>query len=234
MEHPKFDASFAVIEPLRDSMGLTFERMDADGIDASWDATPEGHQPYGILHGGVHCMVVEGLCSMAAALWLGDDGRVVGVNNSTDFYRAVSEGRLALPGPARPPRPLAAGLDRRDGRRRREARRAWPGPAAEPALMRLEEVGDHAESLAGVKRKGHEGRIAWYVDNRLVVRQHDADTLVVRSDFEERERLVDAHPDTFSVPPHLEAHMKVEADLVRGDPDAIRTAITAAWELQRR
>ena len=100
--------------------------------------------------------------------------------------------------------------------------------------MRLEEVGDHAESLPGVKRKGHEGRIAWYVDDRLVVRQHDADTLVVRSDVEARERLVDAHPDTFSVPPHLEAHMKVEADLVRGDPDAIRTAITAAWELQRR
>ncbi len=98
MDQPHFDASFAVIEPLRAAMGLTFERMDADGIDASWSAGPESHQPYGIVHGGVHCMVVEGLCSMAAALWLAkngqSDGRVVGVNNSTDFYRAVSEGRL--------------------------------------------------------------------------------------------------------------------------------------------
>lgn len=79
-------------------MDLTFARMDADGIDASWTASAEAHQPYGIVHGGVHCMVVEGLCSMAAALWLNRDGeaegRVVGVNNSTDFYRAVSEGRL--------------------------------------------------------------------------------------------------------------------------------------------
>lgn len=79
-------------------MAMTFERMDRDGIDASWTAGPEAHQPYGIVHGGVHCMVVEGLCSVAAALWLAKDGqsegRVVGVNNSTDFYRPVSEGRL--------------------------------------------------------------------------------------------------------------------------------------------
>lgn len=99
VHQPPFDASFAVIEPLRSAMDLTLERMDADGIDASWSVGPETHQPYGIVHGGVHCMVVEGLCSMAAALWLAEngpsDGRVVGVSNSTDFYRAVSEGRLS-------------------------------------------------------------------------------------------------------------------------------------------
>jgi 1,4-dihydroxy-2-naphthoyl-CoA hydrolase len=98
VDHPSLDASFVVVEPLRASMDLTFDRMDRDGIDASWTVGPETHQPYGITHGGVHCMVVEGLCSMAAALWLGSqddgEGRVVGVNNSTDFYRAVSEGRL--------------------------------------------------------------------------------------------------------------------------------------------
>ncbi len=98
MDQPPFDASFAVIEPLRAAMDLTFEQMDGDGIVASWSAGPESHQPYGIVHGGVHCMVVEGLCSMAAALWLAGNGqsedRVVGVSNSTDFYRAVSEGRL--------------------------------------------------------------------------------------------------------------------------------------------
>lgn len=94
VDQPAYDASFAVIEPLRSAMDLTFDRMDGDGIDASWSAGPESHQPYGIVHGGVHCMVVEGLCSMAAALWLGDEGRVVGVSNATDFYRAVSDGRL--------------------------------------------------------------------------------------------------------------------------------------------
>ncbi len=93
-----FDATFAVVEPLRAAMDLTFERMDADGLDASWTVGPATHQPYGIVHGGVHAMVVEGLCSMAAALWLDsqerEESKVVGVNNSTDFYRAVSEGRV--------------------------------------------------------------------------------------------------------------------------------------------
>jgi uncharacterized protein (TIGR00369 family) len=31
-------------------------------------------------------------------LWLGERGRVVGVSNSTDFYRAVSEGDLSSVG----------------------------------------------------------------------------------------------------------------------------------------
>ena len=51
-------------------------------------------QPYGIVHGGAHCGVVETLASVGAATWLGDRGQVVGVNNSTDFFRAVSEGHL--------------------------------------------------------------------------------------------------------------------------------------------
>jgi len=51
-------------------------------------------QPFGIVHGGVHCTVVESLGSVAGSLWLGDRGTVVGVTNSTDFYRAVREGSL--------------------------------------------------------------------------------------------------------------------------------------------
>ena len=45
--------------------------------------------------------------------------------------------------------------------------------------------------------------------------------------------LVDQHPETFSVTPPLEAHMKVLADLVRGDADVIARELREAWELQR-
>ena len=38
--------------------------------------------------------MVETLASMGATVWLGEQGRVVGVNNNTDFYRAVTEGSL--------------------------------------------------------------------------------------------------------------------------------------------
>jgi uncharacterized protein (TIGR00369 family) len=53
------------------------------------------HQPAGIQHGGVYCAVVESLASVGAGVWYGDRGIVVGVNNNTDFLRAVRDGRLS-------------------------------------------------------------------------------------------------------------------------------------------
>ena len=94
MTEPQLDASFVVVEPLRAAMDMQFETFTEDEVVATWTVGPETHQPFGIVHGGVHCTVIEGLCSMAAQNWLGDEGNVVGVNNNTDFYRPASEGRL--------------------------------------------------------------------------------------------------------------------------------------------
>ena len=80
--------------PFTDYLGVEFEEVTGDRVVATWDAKPPLHQPFGIVHGGAHCGVVETLASVGAGIWLGDKGQVVGVNNSTDFYRAVSEGRL--------------------------------------------------------------------------------------------------------------------------------------------
>ena len=75
-------------------LGIRFTDVSGDRVVAQWDAGPKHHQPYGIVHGGVHCSVFETLASFGAATWLGDKGKVVGVNNNTDFYRAVTEGVL--------------------------------------------------------------------------------------------------------------------------------------------
>ena len=75
-------------------LGLELVEMSGDRVVATWEALPKLHQPYGIVHGGVHCSVVETLASIAGALWLGDRGQVVGVNNNTDFFRAVTDGGL--------------------------------------------------------------------------------------------------------------------------------------------
>ena len=80
--------------PFATSLGLVLDTANGDEVTAHWTVTPEMHQPYGILHGGVHCSVVETLASVGAALWLGDRGKVVGVSNTTDFYRASSAGYL--------------------------------------------------------------------------------------------------------------------------------------------
>ena len=75
-------------------LGLEIVEATRDRVVLAWDVRPELWQPYGIVHGGVHCAVVESAASLAAALWLGDQGKVVGVSNNTDFLRAVHEGRL--------------------------------------------------------------------------------------------------------------------------------------------
>jgi 1,4-dihydroxy-2-naphthoyl-CoA hydrolase len=80
--------------PFVDFVGLTVLEADEDRVDATWNAKRKLHQPFGIVHGGVHCTVVETLASIGAALWLKERGTVVGVNNSTDFFRAVSKGAL--------------------------------------------------------------------------------------------------------------------------------------------
>ena len=76
------------------TLGLTFEDVSGDRVEIRWKMRPELAQPYGIMHGGVHCAVVETAASVGAALWLGTAGQVVGVSNQTDFLRAVREGEL--------------------------------------------------------------------------------------------------------------------------------------------
>ena len=99
--------------------------------------------------------------------------------------------------------------------------------------MSPDEVGRYAESLPQVKRKGTEARPAWYVHDRLVARLDDPRTLVIRVPLSKRESLLDEYPDSFGVPPRMEAHHKLEAYLDQADSRAVRTAIDLAWEMQR-
>ncbi len=82
-------------------MGLSLLKATADEVTCEWDVTEKHHQPDGIVHGGVHCGVVETLASIGAAVVAMPRGqRVVGLENSTSFVRAVRAGKLV--GTARP------------------------------------------------------------------------------------------------------------------------------------
>lgn len=87
-------AAMDYLGPFAQSLGLQIATANGDEVVGTWSASPALHQPYGIVHGGVHCSVVETLASIGAALWFADRGKVVGVSNSTDFFRAVTEGDL--------------------------------------------------------------------------------------------------------------------------------------------
>jgi 1,4-dihydroxy-2-naphthoyl-CoA hydrolase len=59
------------------------------------DLGPDQHTPWGVVHGGVFCTVIESAASIGASAAVVELGQfAVGVNNNTDFIRAVTEGRV--------------------------------------------------------------------------------------------------------------------------------------------
>lgn len=76
-------------------LGMRIESGSPDRVVLRWPVRPELCQPFGLVHGGTYCAAVEAAASIGAALWFGARGRVVGVSNQTDFYRAVTAGELS-------------------------------------------------------------------------------------------------------------------------------------------
>ncbi len=88
------------------TLGIEYVSVTPERVVAKLEAGPQHHQPYGVLHGGVYCSVVEAVASYGAghaALALGQRG-VLGISNTTDFFRSHSRGTLHCEG-----RPLHSG-----------------------------------------------------------------------------------------------------------------------------
>ncbi|MCU1693549.1 MAG: thioesterase [Frankiales bacterium] len=78
------------------TLGLELVEVSGDEVVGRLPVASHLHQPYGIVHGGVYCSVVETTASVGGATWLGDRGSVVGTSNHTNFLRAVREGVLEV------------------------------------------------------------------------------------------------------------------------------------------
>ncbi len=77
-----------------DLIGLRYTEISPDRVRGEWTVKPHLYQPAGIQNGGVYSTVIETLASVAGGVWYGGKGTVVGVNNNTDFLRAVRDGLL--------------------------------------------------------------------------------------------------------------------------------------------
>lgn len=77
-------------------IGLRYIDVTPDGGRAKLEIHDKLLQPWGIMHGGVYCSIVESLASVSGHVWLtaNGGGTVVGVNNNTDFLRAISSGTV--------------------------------------------------------------------------------------------------------------------------------------------
>jgi uncharacterized protein (TIGR00369 family) len=77
-------------------LGTEYLEVGPDRVRAKLDIRSDLHQPYGIVHGGVLCSVVESCASMGAGMWFSGRGGVVGVSNHTNFLRASRSGTLTI------------------------------------------------------------------------------------------------------------------------------------------
>jgi uncharacterized protein (TIGR00369 family) len=76
---------------------VKFEVAEAGGsrVTGSVELGPDQHTPWGVVHGGVYCSVVESAASIGASLAVQERGQfAVGVNNNTDFVRPMTAGRI--------------------------------------------------------------------------------------------------------------------------------------------
>lgn len=72
-------------------------RISRDEVILEYDVDDRHLQPYGIVHGGTHCAMVESACSAGAGIDAMTHGlSVVGVENHTSFVRAVREGTIRV------------------------------------------------------------------------------------------------------------------------------------------
>lgn len=75
------------------AMGVTITLATQDEVRAELTVGTAHLQGYGIVHGGVHCGLIESLASIGAALFAMPRGQsVVGLENNTSFIRAVRAG----------------------------------------------------------------------------------------------------------------------------------------------
>ncbi|SFP37977.1 uncharacterized domain 1-containing protein [Geodermatophilus dictyosporus] len=79
--------------PLDDKLGIEIVDYSPDRLVATMPV--EGNeQPYGLLHGGATCALVESLGSWAAVIGAGPGRRVVGVELNASYLRAATQGTV--------------------------------------------------------------------------------------------------------------------------------------------
>ena len=66
-------------------------------VTGTVDLGPDQHTPWGVVHGGVYTTTIESVASVGASAAVFEQGQfAVGVNNSTDFLRAMREGTVDI------------------------------------------------------------------------------------------------------------------------------------------
>jgi 1,4-dihydroxy-2-naphthoyl-CoA hydrolase len=84
-----------VRSPYDDHLGLELVEVGRERVRARLRLDPaRHHQPFGIVHGGVWCSIVETLASLGAHTWAAPGETAVGLDNHTSFLRMTRTGTV--------------------------------------------------------------------------------------------------------------------------------------------
>jgi 1,4-dihydroxy-2-naphthoyl-CoA hydrolase len=77
--------------------GLRLTHVGPDRVEGVLDLGPEHHTPWAVVHGGVYTTAIESAASVGASAAVAERGQIaVGVNNTTDFLRSMTSGRVTV------------------------------------------------------------------------------------------------------------------------------------------
>ena len=79
--------------PLDDKLGIEVVDFDPDRLVATMPVAGN-EQPFGLLHGGATCALVETIGSVAAAVGAGPGKQVVGIELNASYLRAATSGTV--------------------------------------------------------------------------------------------------------------------------------------------
>jgi 1,4-dihydroxy-2-naphthoyl-CoA hydrolase len=82
-----------VSSPLDDKLGVQITDWNPERMVATMPVAGN-EQPFGLLHGGATCTLVETIGSMAAAIGAGPDKQVVGIELNASYLRAATSGTV--------------------------------------------------------------------------------------------------------------------------------------------
>jgi 1,4-dihydroxy-2-naphthoyl-CoA hydrolase len=89
------DVDLTVASPFVAAMKFEVTEASGSRVVGHVELGPDQHTPWGVVHGGVYCSVVESAASIGASTAVLEHRQfAVGVNNNTDFLRAMTEGRV--------------------------------------------------------------------------------------------------------------------------------------------
>ena len=98
------------ISPLDDKLGIRITDYNPDRVVATMPVAGN-EQPFGLLHGGASCALMETIGSWAGALHAGPDKQVVGIELNASYLRGATSGVVtAVCTPVRRGRTLATFL----------------------------------------------------------------------------------------------------------------------------